>query len=150
MHHTASPQEVRSAYLRAARVAHPDMIGGNVEEMARLNEAWAVLSVPAERRRYDKGLRLEAAPYVPMMAADEDLDDAIAYGDEIDDHGRPLSAPLQLLTRAVPLLLLVGFVALGVGAILQVGAVLSFGIVTCLVAIILFALTPFFAMSSRR
>jgi hypothetical protein len=41
---TASPAEIRRAYLTLARRHHPDA-GGDVDQMRRLNEAWAALSV---------------------------------------------------------------------------------------------------------
>jgi hypothetical protein len=40
---TASPQEIRRAYLTLARRHHPDA-GGSADEMRRLNEAWSALS----------------------------------------------------------------------------------------------------------
>jgi hypothetical protein len=39
----ATPEEIRRAYLALARRHHPDA-GGSVDEMRRLNEAWAALS----------------------------------------------------------------------------------------------------------
>ncbi len=53
----ATPAEVRAAYRRAARDAHPDRNGaGSAERMARVNEAWRVLGDPARRRDYDMQL----------------------------------------------------------------------------------------------
>ncbi len=40
---TATPAEIRHAYLMLARQHHPDA-GGDAEQMRRLNEAWAALS----------------------------------------------------------------------------------------------------------
>jgi len=43
---SATPEEIRRAYLALARLHHPDA-GGNADEMRRLNEAWSALSVSA-------------------------------------------------------------------------------------------------------
>jgi len=40
---SATPAEIRRAYLALARRHHPDA-GGSADEMRRLNEAWAALS----------------------------------------------------------------------------------------------------------
>ena len=54
----ASPDEIRNAYRRLARVHHPDAHGGAASaEMADLNEAWRVLSDPGRRAMYDASLR---------------------------------------------------------------------------------------------
>jgi curved DNA-binding protein CbpA len=46
------PEVIRAAYRALARKNHPDF-GGDVRQMATLNEAWAVLSDPARRAAYD-------------------------------------------------------------------------------------------------
>lgn len=50
----ASVDDIKRAYRRAARHAHPDR-GGNHERMQALNEAKDVLTDPARRARYDAG-----------------------------------------------------------------------------------------------
>ncbi len=52
----ASEAEIRDAYRRLARRAHPDAPGGSAREMAMLNEAWRVLRDPERRRAYDREL----------------------------------------------------------------------------------------------
>lgn len=60
----ASADEVRKAYLAAARRWHPDRFAGKSpleakqaeDRMRKLNEAWAVLGDGANRRRYDREL----------------------------------------------------------------------------------------------
>jgi hypothetical protein len=57
---TATTAELRDAYRRAARTAHPDRNGsGSGDLMAEVNEAWRVLGDPRQRDRYDEALRAE-------------------------------------------------------------------------------------------
>ena len=50
----ASQEEIRAAYRRAAREAHPDRHGdASAARMAAVNEAWRVLGDADRRRRYD-------------------------------------------------------------------------------------------------
>jgi curved DNA-binding protein CbpA len=56
---SATASEIKTAYHQAAKRAHPDA-GGNAEAMQRVNEAYATLSHPLERRDYDRS-RAEAA-----------------------------------------------------------------------------------------
>jgi curved DNA-binding protein CbpA len=50
----ASPTEIKRAYRRASKRAHPDTEGGSPEKWAALVEAHDVLSDPERRRRYDE------------------------------------------------------------------------------------------------
>lgn len=52
----ADPMTIRSAYRDLARRSHPDT-GGDAGTMARLNDAWNVLSQPERRASYDQELR---------------------------------------------------------------------------------------------
>jgi curved DNA-binding protein CbpA len=56
---SATAAEIKTAYHQAAKRAHPDA-GGSAEAMQRVNEAYATLSNPIERRDYDRS-RTEAA-----------------------------------------------------------------------------------------
>ena len=52
----AAPQKIKEAYRRLAFQYHPDRNGGNpdvLERMKAINEAYAVLSDPQKRTRYD-------------------------------------------------------------------------------------------------
>jgi curved DNA-binding protein CbpA len=53
----AAPEAVRRAYRRRAQRCHPDKAPGDAraqERMARINEAYAVLSHPERRASYDR------------------------------------------------------------------------------------------------
>jgi hypothetical protein len=59
---TATAEEVRAAYRKAARDAHPDRHGeASSARMAALNEAWRVVGDEARRRRYDHELAATGA-----------------------------------------------------------------------------------------
>jgi curved DNA-binding protein CbpA len=51
---SASPEEIRAAYRRKAKSAHPDRKGGSDAAMAKINRAYETLSSPQRRLTYDK------------------------------------------------------------------------------------------------
>jgi molecular chaperone DnaJ len=55
---TASVGEIKAAYRRRIREAHPDAVGANASsaDVAALNEAWNVLSQSGRRALYDRSL----------------------------------------------------------------------------------------------
>lgn len=78
----ATPDELREAYRRAARAAHPDRHGdSSAGQMAMVNEAWRVLGDPARRAAYDH---------------------VLAAADEQAGAGAPSSAARPARTAAVP------------------------------------------------
>ncbi len=57
VHPKATTEEIRAAYRRSARDAHPDRHGDESSaQMATVNEAWSVLGDPVRRHRYDHEL----------------------------------------------------------------------------------------------
>ncbi len=50
---TADDKAIKTAYRRLARKHHPDVNKGNAERFKEINEAYAVLSDPEKRQRYD-------------------------------------------------------------------------------------------------
>lgn len=148
----ATDEDLRAAYLRQARSAHPDRPGGDAERMARVNEAWSVLSDPRTRRRYDAQVGREGRARAAADGGGDEGPDPVTFTErpEIVDDGEPLSSRMRLLTRLVPLLFVVGVLAATVGLLLQVGPIFGFGVAACVGAGLLFVLMPFFAMSARR
>lgn len=65
---SAGPGDVRRAYVTLARRHHPDA-GGDPARMRSLNAAFAVLSDPDRRRRYDRDLGLVRSPDGPPAGA---------------------------------------------------------------------------------
>ncbi|SQD95394.1 hypothetical protein FMEAI12_3120017 [Parafrankia sp. Ea1.12] len=74
---TATDAEIRAAYRRAAKHAHPDA-GGSPRSFQRVHAAYRVLGDPARRRAYDLGVarsaearaRPGASPSTPSTPAD--------------------------------------------------------------------------------
>ena len=144
---TASSGELRKAYLARARERHPDLAGGSDAAMAELNAAFAVLSDPQERKAYDRSLGPDTGPASRRGAA---ADSGHSHGPvELNDDGPGLSLPMRFLTRAVPLLFVASFFVLIVGSVIQVQQLFAAGIAMGLASLVLFALMPFFAMSSK-
>lgn len=52
----ASPQAIRSSYLRLARLFHPDLTGKPSEEFSLITRAYQTLSDPSQRVIYDDSL----------------------------------------------------------------------------------------------
>ncbi len=61
---SASDDEVRQAYRRLVKAAHPDA-AGDPAQFRLITEAYDVLSDPAQRRAYDRTLRPAWAPAPP-------------------------------------------------------------------------------------
>src|SRR5215471_12044647 len=49
----ADDKAIKSAYRRLARKHHPDVNKGSADRFKEINEAYAVLSDPEKRKRYD-------------------------------------------------------------------------------------------------
>lgn len=87
----ASAEQIRSAYRRQARTHHPDTGGGD-PAMVRLNAAYATLSDPSARARYDRSDR-GAASFAPAVTA---------YEDEVGDDFVPMGPLVHGTMRRLP------------------------------------------------
>ncbi|MGO4384532.1 J domain-containing protein [Specibacter sp. RAF43] len=56
---TATEREIKIAYRKAARIAHPDH-GGDPALFRKVTEAYEILIDPSERQRYDRSYRAQA------------------------------------------------------------------------------------------
>lgn len=70
---TASRDEIKRAYRKGAKKAHPDRAGGSNAKMSELNRAYALLEDPAKRARYDAGDDPDREPQSIEAQAEEML-----------------------------------------------------------------------------
>ncbi|PPF70936.1 DNA-binding protein [Clavibacter michiganensis] len=88
---SASQDEIRRAYRRRVRAAHPDM-GGSADEFQAVRDAFESVGDPESRARYERGQRDAPAPEEPVRRAHPAAAGATA-GDEAWDpasrRGRP-------------------------------------------------------------
>ena len=54
LHEDADAEAIRAAYRKAAKKAHPDRKGGSTQAMTAINTAYALLSDPERRERFDR------------------------------------------------------------------------------------------------
>lgn len=158
---TATSAEIRTAYLAAARRAHPDVVGPRGEDTMRdLNSAWAVLGDPHARQEYDLTLpdapgaparasrstvrRPEERPFVPYHAVDEDDDDEWRYTDDATD---PDTAPGALLQLAPVGLIALGAVLVLVGAVVGIPPLAAFGAILAGLGAVAFLIVPLAVMA---
>lgn len=156
----ADPVEVRRAYLRLARDHHPDHHAEGTsadraeaeDEMRRINEAWAVLGDERARVDYDRTLRAERrASWTPGTTTPDfvPFDDGVDPEDPAAEHDVPYGdgSPVHRSMQVGPVLVLVlGLVALGAGAMLAFRPLLALGVVGVVGAGVLFVATPVYAI----
>ena len=110
----ASASDVRAAYLRRAKLLHPDRHAGrSAREVAHaearmqaVNTAWAVLGDPAQRADYDHARR---------AVVDAGIDESPTGWVDTDDEPFVPEGPVPLrmaVLRALPLLGLLAVLAL--------------------------------------
>ena len=165
----AEQTEVRQAFVRLARLYHPDHQTGaddawrveSERRMRELNDAWAVLGDQERRRAYNRSLELQAAAaHMDARAAEggrstrtttapapRDWRSYASPGPALD---RPLSE--QLLTMLPMLFLALSVVLGGAGMVLRVRAFAALAVVSVGLAAVAFVVVPLMAMgdSSRR
>lgn len=153
---TASPAEVRRAYLALAREHHPDRAGGSDERMRAVNAAWATLGDPDQRRRYDFTLTAPAprpqwtasasGPAQPTGPAEVELDDLL---DDRPIHGGVVRLP-RWVAMAPPGFLVLSVVVGILGLVLRLAPVVAFAFSLGLLSALLFLLSPFIALAASR
>jgi len=154
---TASAEEVRAAYRRAARDHHPDA-GGDGLRMQDLNAAWRVLGDPIRRAAYDRQLNGRiAGPAAPGFGSGpngvEDLDDDLGddrYELDLDDLPLGQTRALQGWWALLPPATLVAAVAIGAGAfVFSAPGLLALAGGVLVLSLGLFVLAPLRAMSRK-
>lgn len=170
---SADAAEVRRAYLRLARAHHPDRhaAGGPAaraeaeRRMREVNEAWAVLSDPERRRRYDAERRrgrgsghgsdhgdpgAGRAPNSPNpgWVPPDDGDDWDPA--DLDDTPLNPTRPRSGLTMLPVAAFAGGFLLLVVGLVTSLAPLLAFGVVGMVLSGVLFLAVPFLTMAESR
>jgi hypothetical protein len=153
---SASPDEVRVAYRRAARRHHPDY-GGDGERMQDLNAAWRVLGDPVRRLAYDRQLARRAADPAAADLGDlgadlDDLDwDLVRDLDlrDLDDEPYGETRALTGWWAILPPATLMAAVGLLCAAFVFGPGLLALSAGTFILALGLFVLAPLRAMSRK-
>lgn len=146
---SATPAELRSAYLRRARAVHPDVLGdvddetrrAAEERMRELNDAW---------RRVNEATAVSDRPRAFVV----DDHDAEEIEDDIDlsdvDLGPPPGAAARLVTAAGPIVLLLAAATIFFGLLFTSAVMIAVGFAAGAVAAAAFLLAPLLVMSSAR
>ena len=157
---TASPADIRAAYVALARQHHPDRMGTATEQarsraaarMSRVNAAWTVLSDPAKRAAYDA--RLGGAQAARSGAHVRDPDSSFQPFDTSDDidprllDDTPTGAPAipRLFALAPAVLAAIGVAMVVGGAFFGFGGLLIGGFFVLAVSGLSFLALPFVAL----
>jgi curved DNA-binding protein CbpA len=156
---SASPAEIRTAYVALARRHHPDRMGtaGEVARaeaaarMARVNAAWTVLSDPGKRAAYDARF-LEGTTTSGAHVRDPDSTfHPFDTSDDVDPRlfdDTPTGAPSipRLFAMAPAALAAAGVTMVLGGAFLGYGGLLIAGFFLLAVAGLSFLALPFVAL----
>jgi len=156
----ATDSELRQAWLRLARIHHPDAQSDPAAraaaevEMRSINEAWAVLGDPVRRAAHDARRRGDTvrAPvvrrgddsfvFVPIDDADDDVDPRLLDDEGVE--GTEVDRSIQML----PVLLLLGGIGgVVLGFLVALPFLIAVGIVGLVLAGLSFVVAPLQAIS---
>jgi hypothetical protein len=143
--------EIRRAYLRLARAHHPDRGGRDAERMRRINAAWAVLGDDARRAAYDAELAAPPpATAAPSARPAEDPWEP-ATEDDLVDLDEPIGIPAPRWLAMLPVgALAAAVVTLGLASLLRLPAMLGAAAAMFVLAVVLFLILPFIALTAAR
>jgi hypothetical protein len=155
-------EALRRAYVDLARRHHPDA-GGDAAAMLAVNDAWAVLSDPGRRARYDWTIGASSAPPAgaPTAAAGAPEPDAMSSdgmaseGIDLDPRsygGRSATSSLvdTLSLLVVMVLGLLAAVTLLMGMMLTMGELLGLGVFLAFLTVVAVLARMLLAMRSSR
>ena len=161
---SADAATLRQAYLALARRHHPDRDGGDAARLRAVNEAWAVLSAPQARARYDRALATAPSPPAqrppgpgtvrpgyerdPRYPADEPVDDLEDLdAPDLDDLPVRVTVVLPRWLRLVPMATLGAAVLAGfVGTVVASEPLLALGLMLLVLSFLFFLSAPFVAL----
>lgn len=151
---TATPAEVRRAYVALAREHHPDFHtvddpdeqARSAERMRAANEAWRVLSDPDRRLRYDEQTRPENSTSPGWVPPDDgdDWDPSM-----LDDTPLNGVTPRRSYALAPFSLFVVGVVCFVVGLVVSAGLI-AVGMILVVLSAVAFFVVPFLTMAESR
>ncbi len=158
---SASAADIRSAYLKLARIHHPDFHTNdaarqsNEREMQSINEAWAILGDPERRRAHDERMRLSQPDpvstgkpvpgrydFVPFDDSDDEIDPRLL--EDIGVEGTEVGRSLQL---APIVCFLGGIFGVILGVIVNLPFLIAVGVVGLVLALLGFLAAPAVAIS---
>lgn len=155
---SASPAEIRAAYVALARQHHPDRMGTSAEvvrveaaaRMARVNAAWTVLSDPTRRARYDARFLEQSSSGAHVRDPDSSFQ-PFDTSEDVDPRlfdDTPTGAPSipRIFALAPAALAAVGVTMVFGGAFFGFGGVLIAGFFVLAVSGLSFLALPFVAM----
>lgn len=138
--------ELRQAYVALARRHHPDRPGGDAVRMQAINAAWAVLSDPERRARYDRTLTpppsSRPAPPAPTSVPVDDLEDDTPIGGQVVLPKWISLLPVAAFAASVGIFVISTLMASPAG----LGLSVSLFILSCT----LFLASPFIALLASR
>jgi curved DNA-binding protein CbpA len=148
----ADEETVHAAYVALARRHHPDLAGGDATHMRTINEAWATLSDPARRARYDQTLTAGTTPPPrPAPAARRtDADDLAADLDD-DRPVHPVTIRLPRWLSLLPIALFAAAIGSGfVGLVFASEEFLGLALMSFVFSCLSFLAAPFVALFAAR
>lgn len=158
---SASAEEIRKAYLKLARVHHPDFHSDDASrrmherEMQSINEAWEVLGDPDRRRAHDERMRLSQPDtakvngpvpgrydFVPFDDSDDEIDPRLL--EDVGVEGTEVARSVQI----APMICFVGGI-LGVilGVVINLPFLIAVGGVGLVLSVFGFLAAPVMALS---
>jgi curved DNA-binding protein CbpA len=151
---TATPPEIRRAYLELARRHHPDFHTGDgeatraasAERMRSVNDAWRVLSDADRRRAYDERTRPENSTSAGWIPPDDDDDWDPSMLDDTPLNGVKPTRPFALAPFG---LFAAGVVLVVVGFVVSAGLT-ALGLILIALSAISFFVVPFLTMAESR
>lgn len=161
----ATDDEIRRAWLRLARIHHPDAQPDPASReraegtMRSINEAWSVLGDPDRRRRYDDRRRSEDRSddgarssatvrepdpfvFVPFDDSPDDIDPRLL--DDVGVEGTEVDRSVQFLPVV---LLLGGILGTVLGVVIALPFLVGVGVVGLIGGALSFAIAPLQAIS---
>jgi len=157
----ATRVEIRAAYVRAAREAHPDVHrdadararAAAVERMCALNEAWRVLGDQSRRRVYDAhriAVAAGATAPAPRPATSPAAEPSVCGRPERVPGRAPAGGQSNPLVLVPAVLFGLALIQILVGLVVGVPTLLATGTVTFALSVATFAAAPLLVLATTR